>query len=563
MGDYCSAVLISHKLEYSAHKHAAGNRITLRNREGRIKTVDLPSAEIGDKTLIKDLRKAGMLIGMGAAGPDILTGLASEANPDKKVEIVDSSGWYKDTYITPQAEVIGDADGIELNIEKLPEYTDKGGTLEGQIAAYDAALRCGNPHLALGVYSGFAGVILQLCDMHPCSMAFTGETSRGKSTAQKLGASAFSDPRIGRGLFKTMRSTGNALETVFQAGNGASIHLDEWALLKGEELNLAIFMLATGSGKLRLNSSAEMKQVLRWTTFATLSGETGLAQKIETSDSPMLGGIEVRCVEIGVDDAVTLSRDTISAIDRINRNFGHTGPVFVRCLIDKGYHIRPDLLEEEIEKIVIGIAGEDARPAETRLVRVLALLWRVGELAQEAGLIASDLDVAEPIKWAWRAVEDMKEEGRLDGVTRGLNRLKKSINLGSGVVDLALREREDGLTYKDKVAFVGHGVAYIPIDNLVALCGGGVTKKMITDRLKALDVLVVPENEKEKRLYHRSIPLHGPDTRGIKVDHYQIKICLFEDDDSSNDDDDSVFDGDAKLAEERAKAPANRRGKKF
>ena len=154
------------------------------------------------------------------------------------------------------------------------------GTLDGWKKAANAALKCPNKHLALGIFAGLAGTLVQLAALETRILNFSGESSRGKSTAQRLAASVWGSPSAGDLLFHTLRGTDNAIESLAAAANGASLHLDEGKNMDSAIQQKLVFMLAGGKSKARSGINGSLRPSKTWQTFVTFSEEIGFAQKM-------------------------------------------------------------------------------------------------------------------------------------------------------------------------------------------------------------------------------------------------------------------------------------------
>ena len=514
----------SHRIEYVDQDRAAGNRITLRSRSGVVKTVDFMTSETLDKTFHKKVISAGVLIAKRADGHNIFTGMAGEANPESVLLVVNRPGWRDGSFVTPLGVLIGDTDSISIELDDSVKrrFEPKKGTIEGQIAAFDAALKCGNPHLALGIYSGYAGAVLELIGYPSSALVFTGETSKGKSTAQRLGASVFSDPYIDRGLLKTVSTTANGVEAVFELGNGTSIHLEELSLMGGSAFQDSIFKLSSGSGKIRLNQDSSLQRTRRWITFGTFSGETGMVQKVQSEGATAKGGLDVRALEIGVDGALPLTKEVLQAIDGINQNCGHTGPVFVRHLIEMGYAADPSRLRIEIEERAEALAGRHATPAKARAAKVLAVLQRVSELARDAGLIDADYDVSESIKWAWQSILDMETDGRLDVTKRAINAFSTSLLTDPRIKSIG---EETESSFQRPVGWYDSSKYYIMAESIDELAGNFITRKQLIKELECRGALIGPEGKsREKTVQY--VPKDGHHKPLVNIRCYVIPISF-------------------------------------
>src|SRR5262249_40506639 len=170
------------------------------------------------------------------------------------------------------------------------------GTLDEWRAATAAAVKAKNcPHWTIGIIAGFVGVLVGLTGLDTCGINLSGRSSTGKTTAQRLAVSPWSSVDIRKaGLFQSMRTTENAAEAMAQRASGTVLALDEMAHVSGQVAARMIYSLAGGVGKRRLDADAAMREGYSWATFAILSGECSLAEKINGDGGAWTAGMAGR-----------------------------------------------------------------------------------------------------------------------------------------------------------------------------------------------------------------------------------------------------------------------------
>ena len=261
------------------------------------------------------------------------------------------------------------------------------GTLDGWREAVTAALAVhGCPHWILGIVAGFVGPVASLAGLDTGGVNLSGLSSSGKTTAQRLAASACSIPNIRRpGLCQSARATGNAVEALASRATGTVLALDELAHVSGEDAARMIYTIAGGSGKRRMAADATIRDFDCWSTYAVLSGEASLAQKvIRDAGGEWTAGMAVRIVDIDVTDTNrAVDMTTLAQIDAIERHYGHAGPAFIRALIEAVVHRQPTVLRDRVLRAARQLAGKDADSAKTRAATPFALLLVAGELAKD------------------------------------------------------------------------------------------------------------------------------------------------------------------------------------
>ena len=308
--------------------------------------------------------------------------------------------------MTPLGEVIGEPSGyaLELAANSHLARPEKSGTLNGWKRAVGAALSTeGCPHWRIGVAAGFAGSLLRLADLDTCGVNLSGLSTSGKTLAQKLSVSIWSSTTIGSGLLQSMRSTENAIEALAQTSAGTVLALDELGHADGKSISRMIYGIASGVGKSRLTANATLKDRYVWDTFAILSGECSLAEKVKRDGGRWTAGMAVRIVDVevtGINRGV--DEETLEAIAKINQNFGHAGPAFVTALVENGDHRSPGEIRDRVLRTARELSGEAADSATIRAATPFALIFVAGELAKSFGLIPKETNLVDAVGWAWR-----------------------------------------------------------------------------------------------------------------------------------------------------------------
>ena len=63
-----------------------------------------------------------------------------------------------------------------------------------------------------------------------------------------------------------------------------------------------IYTIAGGTGKRRMNADATIRDGYAWSTFAVLSGECSLEEKVRSDGGAWLAGMAVRIVDVDVSE---------------------------------------------------------------------------------------------------------------------------------------------------------------------------------------------------------------------------------------------------------------------
>ena len=365
-------------LQRSDAEDAHGLRVLIEGMDGQQRHIDIERAELalrGGTEIRSRLMQAGLRASLGGQS-EILT-LLQLAKPSKSIIIISRPGWCATPdkgcgFLTPGGDFLGTNSRRRIELDhavRLGARISRGGTLLGWQEAVSAAITSPDcPHWILGIVSGLAGPIVQLCRLPSCGLAFSGPTSVGKSIAQKLAVSSWSAPRLtDGGLFKSWRSTENAIEVLALEGTGTVLALDEMGHVDGRVVGRVIYSVAGGVAKRRMDKPGRLLTTDTWWTFILLSSELSLREKVVGDGGQWTGGMAARvldCNVAAVNPAVAAEK--ITFIDGIHIHYGHAGPLFVEKLIGQGMHHQPERLRQKITTIASELAGSKSNSAQAR-----------------------------------------------------------------------------------------------------------------------------------------------------------------------------------------------------
>lgn len=392
--------------------------------------------------------------------------------------------------------------------------------------------------LCIGLLSGLVGPLVNLMGSATSLLInFAGTTSRGKTTAQRMGASIWGNPYKGAALVK-FNVTPGAIEAIAAKANGNLPAIDEGgqSSMTGPQYQTAVFNLAEGTGKRRLTPSAEEKKVRQWSTGLSISEEVGFADKVKRDGRNPAAGAVARIWEVSVDDAEELDDDTIAEIEAIRCNYGWAAPVFIQHLIDQGYPADVERLRERVNQAELKLSANHKAPQQRRLAAAAAMLLVAGELAQEAGLI----DQAYPVKdVVLRVLErSYKRMARdIDPVESSLANLREVVlrrigldvrkinydreNVHREVIGLfGYPDGPSEFTSIDKDREIVERFYYLPAEQIMALGGGNVSAKTMARALKKQGYLI-PQSDNNSAW--PTMP------GGDKISHYRVSGSFFHD----------------------------------
>jgi len=476
-----------------------GLRIKVLDENGETQTVDLPAGvavKNGGGDLKVTLREKGVL--MTSKGEDHLVRMFKEVQPADPITVHHRPGWHGGAFLTPWGTVIGSNRPIELSGENRPSGAETAGSLTGWTQATAAAFDSGVLHFQVGVLAGLVSPILDLCGYPSVWLAYTGSTSKGKSTAQKLQAGCWGDPDPKRGLFGNFNGTLAASEALLARASGAGYAFDEAHAIAGDDLQKLVFKATGDGGADRLTRNADLRAARSWSLMVTLSNETPIYQKIKSAGASVTTGLGARALDLNVEDAPSLDAATMARIEAAFANHGHAGPAFVRAMISAGYARDPDRLREEVDAKAGILGGPTAEPPVRRAARIAALIWQAGVIAQDARLIPADFDLAAMARRLWdKAMEAETAPGSAEAMA--VRTLMETLIRRRGVdipEDLGGGHRE-AVAWRPET-FKTHGAVYIVSTDALAGLAGGALNHTAVARALARRGFLIPNPRADK-----------------------------------------------------------------
>lgn len=215
-------------------------------------------------------------------------------NPvSREMDIVSSVGWHEGIFVFPN-KTFGKSER-KMWCTASPLHHKKG-SLEDwqqQIARYCV----GNSRLVLGVCAAFASSVLKIFEMENAGFHIVGSSSCGKTTCLKVASSVFGTP-VG-----SWRTTDNGLENLAVQHNDSLLLLDELGQISPYQVGDAVYMLANGASKGRLDKNGVGQKINKWRLLFLSSGETDLSSHMKASHKKTNVGQELRLININATDS--------------------------------------------------------------------------------------------------------------------------------------------------------------------------------------------------------------------------------------------------------------------
>jgi putative DNA primase/helicase len=369
------------------HKYLASNKVLLTDHDA----------------VCGDLAHGGLKIGKGQQAALAKYVLGVEA--DRRLTLVYCTGWHSidgaAVFALP-GEVIGDVDGrviYEGDNQKRGDYAAKGTLHEWrqEVSAPAAA----HVLATLAISAAFAGPLLQPAAQESGGIHIFGNSSTGKTTLLKLAASVWGDG----GLVHSWRATANGLEGVADRTSDIVLILDELGQLDSREAATALYMLAGGVGKIRMNRDATLKDIRSWRAFMMSSGEMTVETKMtQMRGSKAYTGATLRLLNVAADRGLGFGafdnagstgevRELVKAFAAaVGECHGVAGPEFVKQFLARGES--GEGVRNAIDDFVRRNVDTSAAGQLERAAKRFGLIAAAGELATEYGITGWPAGVA-------------------------------------------------------------------------------------------------------------------------------------------------------------------------
>lgn len=211
------------------------------------------------------------------------------------------------------------------------------------------------------------------------------QSSKGKSTAAKLAASLFFNPKFdSNSLLTSWNNTENFSLALLDNNNGVLMVLDETSVLKTTDITNFLYVLTSGVEKGRLNSESEMKRVRKWHTVIMSTGELSLQEISNAND-----GLKVRVFNFG---GVSWTIDAAHAehIEKcINKNYGLPAKEVANYLVNTDY----TTIKNEYEKCIDEYERSCKRKSHLnhRIAKKMGLILYGAKLAKKVLMLKIDV----------------------------------------------------------------------------------------------------------------------------------------------------------------------------
>lgn len=261
------------------------------------------------------------------------------------------------------------------------------GSLVDWLQMYEDYVK-GYPPLELAVVLGLSGPIIchlnqSYPDLKTLLVNFSGDSSKGKTTALSLAVSVAGEPNKGhQSLLRSWNGTSNANLGLLEGVYGIPIAFDELSANSTRNLDSLLYTLTEGVGRSRARSDGRLREVSTWSTTILSSGELDIFNRLSENT-----GLKMRVFNFR-DIPWTESADQSEAIKAcITANHGWLLSAFIEYLFTEDADIE-HYFEEAIEAL-----RDDSNLTITseRVFKKLAVITATANLLNDTEILEVDV----------------------------------------------------------------------------------------------------------------------------------------------------------------------------
>ena len=356
----------------------------------------------------------------------------NNASPNNRLIGKRSTGWTGEDYcfVLPD-NVIGDTEGkyyYQGGIQRANIYETK-----GDIEAWRTKITLAiapYPLLCLGVLLGFAPPLLECLGLDTCGIHLWGESSNGKTTTARIGASVWGNctkGTNGNNRIVSWNATATGFEVQAALHSSSLLVLDEMGEAEKEDIIKTVYALSDSKGKTRGQADITLRASQTWKLLACSTGEFNIKGHIGlTKNLPT--GVLMRLLEIPVDtgdgcgvlEGMTDKKDRQAFMNQLDAalraNYGVACRPYLEYLTE--LLKKPEELQalRDYHSEITNQFSQDGTNQHSRAAKVFAALALGGMIATQQGLTGwpenHALDVAQKAFSRWRVGfgEGVKEQ---------------------------------------------------------------------------------------------------------------------------------------------------------
>lgn len=372
-----------------------GLLVELLDPDGRQHTIIVPHRALkGDGAAALELfLDRGLVPRKGCDGH--LIEYLREVKTARRARATNHVGWHGDgdaaVYVLPEKTFGAAAGEVWLFEPEGPRnnpYRTRGSLDEWREGV--AKLCAGNSRLLFVVSGAFAAPLLHPLGAESGGINFVGNSSGGKTTMLKVGASVCGAPEY----LERLRATDNGLEGVFLAKCDAPAFLDELGQLGPQVAGESVYLAANGAEKARGARNGGSRKRNTWRTLFFLTAEVGLAGHMGEAGRAPKAGQQTRLADVPADAGAGLGvfealhgyasgHEFAQALSQATAScYGTAFAAFLSRLMHERGNAMWDHLREEIRRFEQKHLSASAEGQARRVAARFGLIGAAGELAR-------------------------------------------------------------------------------------------------------------------------------------------------------------------------------------
>jgi uncharacterized protein (DUF927 family) len=311
------------------------------------------------------------------------------SNEDRipRIRSYSTMGWkgdYNSFVIGEKEYFIDRVEDIKLmgNVTEMMNAFHQKGTVDGWIKHSEKLLK--HDAMRYMVYLSCAAPLLSLLEEYSRMNNAYGDTGTFKTGRNRVAMSLWSHPEKSQ---HGLRNTDNYYEMLASTFKHIPLHFDETSTVKRDEMLENIYSLCNGTGKGRLNSDVNLRDIKKWTTIILTSGE----RRVTKEDD--MGGSKVRAIDVS-SNKMPRDKEAVDNFEKhMTENYGVVAPLLIQKIIASKNEL-PKRYENCIKRLSEAISINDNNTAD-RMIKTFAVYVLAGELFEE--IVKDKVEAKDPL----------------------------------------------------------------------------------------------------------------------------------------------------------------------
>jgi hypothetical protein len=370
---------------------------------GQWRSLTVHRSQISDTKKITQLSDYGVFVSSVNAKESVrffhdFLDINQQAMPTK--EVSNQFGWVRDSAFLLKDVISKEPVDIAFRSNdggdhQIYESLSSSGTFEGWLQAVQLVEKY--PKALVALYASFAAPLLKPLNLGNILVDFSGLTSTGKTTCQRIAGSVWGNPdeRSATSFIRNWDTTKVGLERTLARLNDLPCVIDDSKKADPRRVEQFIYLLVNGQGRMR-GSRAGLAESFNWRTVGISSGEAPITS-YAVSSGAMARVIPIKGSPFGQSDPET--RKVVDELNsQVRQNHGHAGPLWIRWIIEH----KPEWPWWKERYDAVRYNFDDTFGAASRLADACALISLAGDLVHEA--LGLTWPYSDPLRQLWETI---------------------------------------------------------------------------------------------------------------------------------------------------------------